>query len=82
MSTLTNKIEFNVLATDVSIDENQLTVSLADGRIISIPLAYFPKLLHATPEQRNNWRLIGHGQGITWEVIDEDLSVEGLLRVH
>jgi hypothetical protein len=59
-----------------------LTIFLEDGRVISVPIVYFPRLLNATPEQRNSWRLIGRGQGINWEEIDEDLSVEGLLRVH
>jgi len=54
-------------------------VDLADGRTISVPLTWFPRLAHATPEERNRWRLIGKGEGIHWEEIDEDVSVEGLL---
>jgi len=73
---------FSANATDVKIDNEMLTIYLEDGRIVSVPIAYFPRLLHATPEQRNKWRLIGRGQGICWEELDEDLSVEGLLRVH
>jgi hypothetical protein len=83
MNTLKNdEIIFSNLASNVEISDELLTVYLTDGRIISVPLAYFSKLLRATPEQRNKWRLIGKGQGICWEEIDEDLSVEGLLRVH
>jgi len=55
-------------------------VRLLDGREISAPLEWFPKLRDATEEQRNNWRLIGNGVGIHWETLDEDISVEGLLR--
>ncbi|PKL35576.1 MAG: DUF2442 domain-containing protein [Spirochaetae bacterium HGW-Spirochaetae-1] len=73
---------FSANATDVKIDSEMLTIYLEDGRIISVPIAYFPRLLQATPEQRNSWRLIGRGQGISWKDIDEDLSVEGLLGVH
>lgn len=64
----------------LSIDEDELTVDLADGRRVSVPLAWFPRLLHATPTQRSNWRLIGDGEGIHWPDLDEDLSVAGLLR--
>ena len=60
--------------------DQELTVELADGRKISAPLAWFPRLKQAKPETRRNWRLIGDGQGIHWPEADEDLSVEGLLR--
>ena len=66
-------------AENVTITEDTLTVDLSDGRTISVPLTWFPRLIHANPEERNNWRLIGKGQGIHWEDIDEDISVEGLL---
>lgn len=66
-------------AQSVKITDDSLTVDLSDGRTISVPLAWFPRLLHATKEERNNWRLIGKGHGIHWELIDEDISVEGLL---
>ena len=56
-------------------------VVLADGREVSLPLAWFPRLLNATQEQRRNWRLIGGGIGIHWESVDEDISVESLLAV-
>ena len=65
---------------DVSFTEDSLCVSLRDGRKISVPLAWYPRLLHATPEQRNNWKVAGGGYGIHWPSIDEDLSTEGLLR--
>ena len=67
-------------AIDVAADDDSLTVDLADGRRVTVPLAWFPRLLHASPDQRRNWRLIGEGQGIHWPDIDEDLSVSGLLR--
>ena len=66
-------------AENVTITEDTLTVDLSDGRTISAPLAWFPRILQATPEERKNWRLIGKGRGIHWEDIDEDISVEGLL---
>src|SRR5688572_1827599 len=65
---------------DVEIDDDELKVRLMDGRTISTPLAWFPRLLHATPEQRSNWIIAGAGFGIHWEEIDEDLSTDGLLR--
>ena len=55
-------------------------VDLADGRSISVPLAWYPRLLHATPIERENWQIAGAGSGIHWPDVDEDLSVEGLLR--
>ena len=63
----------------VAITDDTLSMELSDGRTISVPLAWYPRLLHATTQERNNWRLIGNGQGIHWEDIDEDISVEGLL---
>ena len=66
-------------AEGVTVTEDTLTVDLSDGRTISVPLAWFPRLIHSTPEERNHWRLIGRGHGIHWEGIDEDISVEGLL---
>ena len=64
----------------VEIDEDSLKVDLADGRRITVPLAWFPRLLHATEEQRSKWELLGAGEGIHWPEIDEDISVAGLLR--
>ncbi len=64
----------------VSFTPDALSVSLKDGRIITVPLAWYPKLLHASPEQLRNWRIAGGGYGIHWPELDEDLSTEGLLR--
>lgn len=66
-------------AEDVTVTNHSLIVDLSDGRTISVPLEWFPRLLHATPDERRNWRLIGRGHGVHWEDIDEDISVEGLL---
>ena len=65
---------------DVSFTEDTLSVDLIDGRTIIVPLAWYPRLLHATREQRNNWEICGGGYGVHWPDIDEDLSSEGLLR--
>ena len=65
---------------DVHVDDDFLTVDLFDGRIISIPIVWYPRLAHASPEQRNNWRVSCAGYGIHWPDIDEDLSTEGILR--
>jgi hypothetical protein len=64
----------------VSSTDEELSVRLMDGRTISVPLAWYPRLLQATEVQRNNWRISGGGYGIHWPDIDEDLSTEGLLR--
>lgn len=64
----------------VRFTEDDLVVDLLDGRTISVPLVWFPRLLSATPEQRANWRVAGGGFGIHWPDVDEDLSTEGLLR--
>jgi len=66
-------------ASDVLLTDDTLSVDLSDGRSISVPIAWFPRLLHSTEQERNNWRLIGKGQGIHWKDIDEDISIEGLL---
>ena len=66
-------------AEDVTVTEDTLTAELSDGRTISVPLAWYPRLVHATEEERGNWRLIGGGHGIHWPDLDEDVSVEGLL---
>ena len=67
-------------AKEVACSDDELTVVLADGRAVSVPLAWFPRLLHATPAQRADFELLGDGHGVHWPEIDEDLSVEGLLR--
>ncbi len=66
-------------AESVTVTDDTLSVDLSDGRTISVPLAWFPRLLHAAQAERNNWRLIGKGHGIHWEDVDEDINVEGLL---
>ena len=66
-------------AEDVRVTNDSLIVNLSDGRTISVPLEWFPRLLQATLEERNNWRLVGRGHGIHWQEIDEDVSVEGLV---
>jgi len=76
MTTLHNKVAW---ATYVYFDTERIHVHLTDGREISAPLDWFPRLLHATDEQRRQWELIGRGVGIHWEDIDEDISVAGLL---
>ena len=65
---------------DVRFTDDLLIVDLIDGRTISVPIAWYPRLLHALPEQRNNWQIAGGGFGIHWPDVDEDLSTEGLLR--
>ena len=69
----------SVLAQDVIVTEDTLSVDLVDGRTISVPLAWYPRLLHSTPEERNRWRLIGNGEGIHWPAPDEDIRVHDLL---
>jgi len=64
---------------NVIVSENSLTVELADGRTVAAPLGWYPRLAHASPEERARWRLVGAGIGIHWEDIDEDISVEGLI---
>lgn len=67
------------LAVSATVSDDTLTVDLSDGRSISVPLAWFPRLLHGTTEERAEWRLIGRGHGIHWPLLDEDVSVEGLI---
>ena len=79
MSTL--KVEqTEARAQHVKVTSDTLTVDLTDGRTISVPLAWFPRLLHASSTERNNWRFIANGEGIHWIDLDEDISVEGLLH--
>ncbi len=75
MSSLTS----DVRALNVIVTSDSLTVDLNDGRSISVPLAWYPRLLHGTPEQRSNCRLIGNADGILWPDLDEDISIENLL---
>jgi len=66
-------------AQDVTLTDETLAVDLTDGRTISVPLAWYPRLLHASPAERANWRLVGDREGIHWPDLDEDVSVESLL---
>lgn len=77
MSTLV--IEYQARAQKVKVTDEELIVELDDGRTISVPLAWFPRLLHGTPEERAHWRLIGNGEGIHWPELDEDIEVRHLL---
>ena len=63
----------------VEVADDSLKFELVDGRTVSVPIAWYPRLLHANAKQRNNWRLIGGGEGIHWPDLDEDISVENLL---
>ena len=80
MSTFPVK-QFSGMATDIKVNSEMLRRYLSDGRIISVPLEWFPKLRDASEKERNNWRIISGGVGIHWEDIDEDLSVVGLLQL-
>lgn len=68
-----------VSAQNVQVTDDALIVDLSDGRTVSVPLAWFPRLLHGRPEERSKWRLIGDGEGIHWPDLDEDISVENLI---
>jgi len=76
MSILTNE----ALATQVWFDEDNIWLLLEDGRQMGVPLAYYPRLLSATPEQRNTYEISGNGRGIHWPMLDEDLSVTGMVQ--
>jgi len=75
MSTLVAEVR----AQNLAITDDSLVVDLSDGRSITVPLAWYPRLQHGTPEERNNWRWIGDREGIHWPNLDEDISVENLL---
>lgn len=79
MNTLVVKLS-EPIASDVWFDSEMMHIRLLDGREISAPLEWFPKLRDATIEQRKKWRLIGRGVGIHWDVLDEDISVAALLK--
>ena len=78
MSTSLVEIEVSN-AENLLITEDTLGVDLSDGRTISVPLAWFPRLLHGSQEELSRWRFVGKGQGIHWEDLDEDISIEGML---
>ncbi|MBD2082934.1 DUF2442 domain-containing protein [Leptolyngbya sp. FACHB-17] len=75
-----SRIQTDERVKDVHLTGDTIAVDLMDGRTITVPLVWYPRLLNATPEQRANWRVSGGGYGIHWEEIDEDLSTEGMLR--
>ena len=77
MSTLV--LETEPLATAVTVTDEELTVDLADGRRIIVPLAWYPRLMNASPPERQNWRLLGEGYAMEWPDLDEHIGVEGLL---
>jgi hypothetical protein len=78
MSTLSVSVQ-EPRAQGVTVTDDSVVVDLKDGRTVSAPLAWYPRLLHGTPEERDNWRLIGSGEGIHWPDLDEDLSIESLI---
>jgi hypothetical protein len=82
----TSEFDPRIRALDVQVSDESLTVQLADGRTISAPLEWYPRLYRATPAQRANWRLIGEGDGIHWPDVDEDIStimlIEGLPSIE
>jgi hypothetical protein len=76
----TSAVRYDATAIDAKVMDDRLVVVLADGRELAAPLAWFPRLLEASDDQRRNWRLIGGGHGIHWPDVDEDISVASLLR--
>ncbi len=78
MSILVSEMQA-VKAQEIGISDDTLSIDLDDGRTISVPIAWYPRLWHGRPEERKNWRLIGDGTGIHWPDLDEDISIEGLL---
>ena len=68
-----------VTATNLVVDDDNLTANLTDGRSLTVPLAWYPRLSHGTAKERSNWQLIGGGTGIHWPDLDEDISIENLL---
>jgi hypothetical protein len=73
-------VKLDATAVDVTVTDERLIITLADGRELAAPLLWFPRLAEATKEQREKWRFIGGGQGIHWPEVDEDISVASLLR--
>jgi hypothetical protein len=76
----TSVLKVDATAVDVTVTDDRVTVVLADGRELAVPLSWFPRLREASEAQRRNWRFIGRGQGIHWPDVDEDISVASLLR--
>src|SRR6266446_1727916 len=79
---MTSSIKTIPKATAIAVTIDTLTVDLDDGRTISVPVAWFPRLYHGTMEERNDWRFLGDGEGINWPQLDEDISVQNLLDGH
>lgn len=79
----TSTVEIDIPAVlSVTVSDDTLSVELADGRTIAVPLAWYPRLVYGSFAERNNWRIIGRGAGIHWDDLDEDISVEGLITGH
>lgn len=78
MNTLIAEVQ-GIKATNVLISDDTLTVELVDGRTLSVPLAWYPRLSHGNPQERKRWEWIGDGEGIHWPDLDEDISVKGLV---
>lgn len=77
-----NSLELEIRTTTaqrVTVSADALTIDLTDGRTVSVPLAWYPRLVHGTAKERNKWRLIGDGEGIHWPDLDEDISVESIV---
>ena len=78
MSTLARDLE-SAAVVGVELNEGSLTFALADGRRLSAPLGWYPRLAHATAEERQRWRIVGRGEGVHWPLLDEDIRAAGLL---
>ena len=72
-------VDSQAVAANARLNDDTLTIELVDGRVLSVPIAWYPRLSHGTATERNNWRLIGSGHGIHWPELDEDINVENLL---
>ncbi|MBE9034809.1 DUF2442 domain-containing protein [aff. Roholtiella sp. LEGE 12411] len=79
MTSLTTELLEIPTIQQVAITDDTLSADLSDGRTISVPLAWYPRLLHGSVEERNNWRFIGGGNGIHWDQLDEDISIKNLI---
>jgi hypothetical protein len=79
MTSLTIELPEIPTIEQVAITDDTLSADLSDGRTISVPLAWYPRLLHGSVEERNNWRFIGGGNGIHWDQLDEDISIKNLI---
>ena len=79
MTSSARELPSTPLASAVSVTDESLMVELVDGRTLTVPLVWFPRLLHASAAERANWRLIGRGEGIHWPALDEDISIDGLV---